>query len=158
MFCFVQGSPPSMRLFAVFCSILSVGHYSKLPPPKDCHLFYSKTPSGILWGGSFFVFFFVPEYKYFLSSTAFVTKSILCCQPGTGIYPKNMKVFILNAIYVFFKPQFFPSNCHFFAQPGRFSHVSIEGSHQNNRAIHQLKSTTLSLHLVNIIKTKKSIW
>ena len=26
MFCFVQGSPPSMHLFAEFCSVLSVGH------------------------------------------------------------------------------------------------------------------------------------
>ena len=126
--------------------------------PRICNFFTPKIPSGILWGGSFFVFFSYQNISIFLSSTAFVTKSILCCQPGTGIYPKNMKVFILNAIYVFFKPQFFPSNCHFFAQPGRFSHVSIKGSHQNNRAIHQLKSTTLSLHLVNIIKTKKSIW
>ena len=77
--------------------------YSKLPPPpRTCHFFTPKTPSGVLWGGGeFFFLFSYQNISIFLSSTAFVTKSILCCQPGTGIYPKNMKVFILNAIYVF---------------------------------------------------------
>ena len=31
--------------------------YSKLPPPKDCHFFTPKTPSGVLWGGSIYFFF-----------------------------------------------------------------------------------------------------
>ena len=86
--------PPSKKAPWIWVCSFSAYRFNTAnsTPSEGMSLFFTpKTPSDILGRGVYFCFFSYQNRSIFVSSTVFVTKSILCCQPGTGTHPKKFE-------------------------------------------------------------------